>query len=155
MEARLPYNDVFLPHWKEFANALEQHRYYLKCISDENGILNKYNNHCLKLRLIDMELTEDIIDLLSKGLESTFFTSLELINNNSRQKVIDFALNYLKSNRIILELALESTSMGKKDMRRLCEILNDHPSLNKLSLIECKGEDIDGQEMFQMVKTSG
>ena len=31
INAEISYEEEFLPHWKEFANALEQYKYCLKC----------------------------------------------------------------------------------------------------------------------------
>jgi len=140
------YNEELLPHWKEFAAALKQYKYDLKFSPKDNKS---------KLQLNGMELADEVVELLSKALKSTHFHKFELGSNNMGQKGIDFALDYLRGNDKCEQFALDDNVMGKKDIQRLCEILNDHPSLNYLSLIECKGGDIDGHEMLQMIKTSG
>ena len=64
----LPYNEEFLPHWEEFANALEQYQYCLKCLPKDT------DNESM-LRLSDMDLPDTVIELLSKALEPTLLDS--------------------------------------------------------------------------------
>ena len=97
IEAPIIYNEEFLPHWKEFANALAQHQYCLKCLPKDTET---------KLVLCDMDLPDTVLDLLSKAFESTHFTRFALRDNNLGQRGIDFALKYLKSNQIMKRFAL-------------------------------------------------
>ena len=88
IDADLPYNTEFLPHWKEFANALN--RYYLE--RAEGGSQSV-------LLLWHMELPDEVIDLLSKALQSTFFNRIALVGNSFGEKGVNFALNYLENNQ--------------------------------------------------------
>ena len=116
------YNEAFLPHWQEFANALEQHHHSLKCLPEDT---------ITKLRLCDMELPDAVLDLLSKPLESTQFTQFLLRDNNFGQDGINFALKYLKSNCIMKEFGLCSNPIDNlEQIKQLCKIVKDHhPSL--------------------------
>ena len=145
----LPYNEAFLPHWKEFANALEQYQRCLKCQSEDDTDT--------KFCLMGVELPNRVLELLSKALKSTRFNRFVLGNNSIGQAGIDFALKYLKSNRIMKQFALvDNTIDNMKDVKQLCQIVKDHPSLERLTLNRCRGgEGIDGYEMLQMIMDAG
>ena len=141
------YNEEFLPHWKEFANALAQHQYCLKCLPKDTET---------KLVLCDMDLPDTVLDLLSKAFESTHFTRFALRDNNIGQSGIDFALKYLKSNQIMEQFALvENPINNMEQIRQLCQIVKEHPSIEVLSLDSCRGEEIDGHEMLQLIMSAG
>ena len=86
----LSYHHDLLPHWVEFANALIQYRYYLE--RAEGGSQSV-------LLLWHMELPDEVIDLLSKALQSTFFNRIALVGNSFGEKGVNFALNYLENNQ--------------------------------------------------------
>jgi len=143
----LPYNEAFLPHWQEFANALEQHHHSLKCLPKDTET---------KLSLCDMELPDTVLDLLSKALESTQFTKFGLQNNSFGQKGIEFVLNYLKTNQIMKEFGLfVNTIDNMEQIKQLCEIVEEHPNIEDVSLDECRGEGLNGYEMLQMIMNAG
>ena len=148
IDANLPYNEVFLPHWKEFANALEQYSFYL------SHSVNKMDDS--KLRLDDVDLPEDVINLLSQALKSTHFHRFVFTRNNLGQKGWDFALNYLKSNTILREFHLgENPISSIADIKRLCKIIEAYPSIEILTLSNCVGVDVNGHEMLQMIVNAG
>ena len=45
--------------------------------------------------------------------------------------------------------------MGRDDIQRLCHIVERHPSIEVLTLDECKGDDISGYEMLRMIMNAG
>jgi len=146
--ADLPYNEAFLPHWQEFANALEQYHYHLKYSSKQREES--------KLYLYGMNLPDEVIDLLSNALKSTHFQELILRGNHLSQCGIDFALNYLKSNPILNAFSLVDNSINSdNDLNKLCEIVKEHPSIESLVLARCKGEDINGYEMLKTIMDAG
>jgi len=143
----LPYNEVFLPHWKEFANALEQYQHYLRCLPEGTNT---------KLRLCDLDLPDTVLDLLSKALESTYFPTFHLWRNGFGQHGIDFALKHLQSNRILKEFSLYNNTIDNmKDIKQLCLIVDEHPSIEDLDLESCCGRGIDGHEMLQLIMNAG
>jgi len=148
LDAQVLYHEELLPHWKEFANALEQYSFYL------NHSVNKRDDS--KLRLGDVDLPEDVINLLSQALKSTHFHRIVLTNNNLGQRGWDFALNSLENNTIMKELCLEDNPINSmKDIERLCQIVRRHPSLRILTLCNCKGVDINGYEMLKIIMNAG
>jgi len=59
IDSSLPYDEELLPHWKEFASALEQYQCHLES-SDYDGES--------KLTFFDIVLSAEVINLLSKAL---------------------------------------------------------------------------------------
>lgn len=151
INSSLSYNDVFLPHWEELATALEKHQYYLRCLSplEEENLVKP----CLSL--VNMELSDTVIDLLSEALKSTHFHTVILDNNNLTDHGIDFALEYAQNNPILEQIVLSSITMSKHNIEQLCQIIKTHPAMNLLVLRRCVGEDITAYEMLQMVMTAG
>ena len=56
IDSSLPYDEELLPHWKEFASALEQYQ----CHLDDGES---------KLTFFDIVLSAEVINLLSKALK--------------------------------------------------------------------------------------
>ena len=122
--APIPYSEEFLPHWEEFAHALEQYQYCLKCLPEDT---------ITKFRLSGVELSDTVIDLLSKALESTHFNRIGLGGNNFGRKGINLALKHLKSNQIMNEFVLYNNQIDHMEqIKQLCKIVKDH-----LSLLKC------------------
>jgi len=148
LNAHLPYNRVFLPHWKEFANALKQYHYHLKHSTElrDNS----------KLYLWNMELPDEVVDLLSNALQSTHFKTIALIDNNFGQKGIDFVLDYLKINHTLKTFSLANNSINNMDdINKLSKIMKQHPSIENLALGNCNRTDVNGYEMLKMVMNAG
>ena len=142
----VPYNQEFLPHWEEFADALEQHEYCLKCLPDD-GIESV-------LRICNVELPDNVLRSLSNALKSTHFRQFALQNNNFGQGGIDFALKYLQNNRILEEFCFNDNPIeNMKDIKQLCRIIKEHPSIKYLTVRGCEG--IDGYEMLQRIMAAG
>ena len=149
LTANLPYDGVFLPHWEEFSNALEQYHYHLKHSIEQRVDVSK-------LRLLGIGLPDKVIDLLSKALKSTHFQYFTLRDNNFGQKGIDFVLDYLESNTVMKWITLVNNPINNMDdINKLCKIIKDHPSIENLALDNCKGGDINGYEMLTKIMNAG
>jgi len=105
--------------------------------------------------LYDVVLSTEVINLLSKALESTYFHEFILQNNELDKNGIKFALGYLESNQICKQFALHENLMSMDNINQLCEIVKKHPSIEILGLCKCKGEDANGYEMTKQVITAG
>ena len=148
IDASILYHWELLPHWKEFAKALEQYSFFL------SQSVDKRDN--LELHLDGMDLPGEVVDLLSNALKSTHFKSIDLRDNNFGQYGINFVLDYLESNRILKELTIVSNPINSmEDMNKLCKIVKRHPSIDSLALDNCKGDGIDGYEMLKMIMNAG
>lgn len=151
----LPYNNELLPHWREFATALEQYQYHLEQ-KDPKLFSIKQNGYTSRLCLGEMELPEEVLNLLSKALKSTHFPHVVFSNNKFSQKGIDFALDYLESNHKCKHFELhDDPCCSMKVIERLSEIVKDHPSIERLTLYECKDDDVQGYDMLQLIMTAG
>jgi len=126
----LLYNEELFPHWKEFANALRQYQYHQKC---------SHTGRITLLSLWGMELSDEVVDLLSRALESTYFEQFGLGGNrNFGEKVIKFALDYFENNDSCKRFTLHENPMNNmEDIKRLCKIVKEHPTITELSLCEC------------------
>ena len=148
INADISYNEAFLPHWEEFSSALEQYHYHLKHSTEQKDNA--------KLHLYNIKIPENVINLLSKALKSTYFQNVLLSNNNFGQKGIDFVLDYLKSNVECKDLVLNHNPFnGMKDIERLCDVIEAHPSIENLALGNCIRDDIDGYEMLKIIMNAG
>ena len=148
IDAPIPYSEEFLPHWKEFADALGQYQYYLKCQPEDDSDT--------KIQLSGVELSDTVMDLLSEALESTHFNRFVLEGNHFGRKGIEFALKHLKSNQIMNEFGLYNNQIDNMEqVKKLCKIVKDHLSLKVLALQDCRGEGIDGHEMLQFIINAG
>jgi len=147
LDASIQYYEELLPHWEEFANALEQYQYYLHYLPEEAET---------SLQLSGMELCHEVVDLLSAALESTHFQNITFKNNNFGQYGIGFVLDYVERNKKCKELCLEGNTIDNMDdINKLCKIVEEHPSIENLTLDNCRGDDIDGSEMLQMIVNAG
>ena len=140
------YHRKILPHWEEFANALEQYQYHLQSLD--------YDRES-SLKFFDIVISSEVINLLSKSLKSTYFHEFICQNNELDQNGIKFALYYLESNRICKLFSLHRNSMNINHITILCQIVKDHPSINALGLSGCKGADANGYEMMKQIMTAG
>ena len=147
LDASVQYYEELLPHWEEFANALEQYQYYLHYLPEETET---------SLQLSGMELCHEVVDLLSAALESSYFLNITFKNNNFGQYGIDFVLDYVERNKKCKEFCLEGNTIDNMDdINKLCKIVEEHPSIENLTLDNCRGDDIDGSEMLQMIVNAG
>ena len=124
----LTYETKFFPHWKEFANSLEEYQYALRCAPKDmySTFLQLYNIH----------LPEEVLGLLSNALESTHFKKFRLGRNNFfGRSGIQFVLNYMQHNPVLEVLGLygnHNLCFGSNDdIHRLCETIREHPTIMK------------------------
>ena len=144
LDARLSYNEEFLPHWREFAAALKQYQYSLMFLPKDIDTT---------LQLKGVELSDEVLDLLAKALESTHFHRFLLQRNDFGQKGIDFALDYLENNKKLMEFRLENNHFNNiNSIKRLCEAVKIHPSIRVLALNRCI-RSVNGYEGLKLIMT--
>ena len=144
ISAELPYNKVFLPHWKEFAKALEQYQHCQAFKEEETA-----------LQLCNMELPDAVIDILSNALKSTRLQKLVLQGNNLDRHGVEFVLNYLKHDRILKELLLYENPIfnSVKDIKRFCQIIRKHPSIKTFGITGYTDRHTLDTSKYQMLKS--
>jgi len=142
------HHEEFLPHWKELTDALYRYQYYLQCSVE-------YEKHSL-FELSGVQLSDEVIDLLSSALEVSHFNEFTLKSNRFGQKGITFSLNYLENNESLSHFYLEDNPiMCIENVRRLCQIIKLHPSIECLELPNIVNEEVNGYEMLQLIMTAG
>ena len=142
------HHEELLPHWIEFTDALCRYHFYLQCSVDYDKPSS--------FELSYMDLSDEVIDLLSSSLEKSQFNEFALINNRFGQKGIDFALKYIESNEKLVHFCLdENPIMCMENVRRLCGIIKFHPSIESIELPMCVNEEINGYEMLQLIMAAG
>ena len=120
VDAELPYHKSLLPHWKEFASAIEQHQHAIKCLP---------KGEKSRISLVRMDLPDVVTDSLSKALHSTHFHQFFFLRNNLGSSGINFALKYAESNPILEQFFLDFNRIdSKNDFDRLCKIIECHPA---------------------------
>ena len=143
-----PHHEEFLPHWKEFTDALYRYHYYLQCSVEYEKPSS--------FELSYMDLSDEVIDLLSNALEISHFNEFTLRHNRFGQKGIDFVLKYIENNESLTHLTLDKNPiMCMENVRRICRIIKFHPSIESLGLPNCANEEINGYEMLQLIMTAG
>ena len=143
----LDYDVAFLPHWKEFAGALEEYQYALKC-------LPKGKDTAFQLNAV--QLPKTVLDLLSDALKSTHFKSIYLCDNRFGRDGIKFALNYFQNNHKLEEFRLRHNPIDHEDdIDQLIDIIKVHPSINTLELDHCFDDEIDGHKILCSIMTAG
>ena len=143
-ERFLLYYDVLLPHWKEFANALQL---YQNC----GGLLS--------FSICNVQLTPSVMDLLATALKGkTIFKKVELERNDfvNTREGIDFAVKLVKDNPKLEHFDWANNPIERmEDARYLVEAIISHPGIVGIRIENCLGEDINGYEILRSLFTSG
>jgi len=131
--ALLQHDDILLPHWEEFANALQ---------------LYQFTDSIPELSIANVQLSSSVIDLLAPALKGKPFTELLLVNNDLQDKGIEFVAGYMQSNLQMKALYLWNNQLGNmKHATTMLEAVIDHPSITKVHLENCLGgENINSYE---------
>lgn len=132
----LRHDNILLPHWQEFANALRQYTH-------EPGYHDVF-------RLSDVELHSSVVDMLTLALKQKN-KPLEVHNCPSSTNGIDFAVKYAQSNPGLKRLHWGGTRVDTTEiLRRLFDIVDSHPSLNSFSLDSICGERMNGHDLLPL-----
>ena len=143
----LNYNEAFLRHWYEFADALADHQHTLRCLP--KGTVSS-------LTIGDIELPPSLLVMLFNALRSTHFKKIRLRNNDFGRDGIKFALEYMQNNPVLEEFRLQENPIDHEDdINQLCEIIKHHPAINDINITNCHGEGIDGYNMICSIMTAG
>lgn len=141
----------YMPHWQEFAHALEEYKYYLQFSSLPRVTKSTFE-------ISSVHLPHDVIGLLSKALRDTYFDSFILEYNSMMGSVgFDFAIRYVHSNTILKDFTFnENPINSREDLSQLCDVIKMHPTLESISMIAgSSGDDITGNEMLCCIIDAG
>jgi len=140
LEDDILHDDILLPHWREFSNALKQ---YQKFNHREN-----YGIECF--RIDDVQLQQEVLDMISPALQTLHMKNLRLSGNTGRG-VVSFAADIIQHNSYIHGMSWSNQIESVDDMQRLCNSICDSAgsSFSILGFHNCF--DGNSREMMQKV----
>ena len=131
----LLHDDALLPHWQDFANALQ--------------LYNPEASHLLGI--FNMQLTSSVMDLLTPALKDKLMKSFALVNNefaNAREG-IKFAIEIIQCNPRLKQFGWANNSIeNMADANRLVGAVIGHPTIDVVSLYNCFAEDVDAYSIL-------
>mmetsp|Transcript_17562 Transcript_17562/g.34848 ORF Transcript_17562/g.34848 Transcript_17562/m.34848 type:complete len:547 (-) Transcript_17562:92-1732(-) len=137
-----PHDDTLIPHWEEFADALEKYKVPPRWFEDGYS----------SLKIINVEMPEEVINLLdaATGWRNLGFETLHFGNNNFGRRGLEWALKLLQGNNSALdEFILSRNSITDEDMdfvEQLCDAVKNHGSLTLLAIGECMTPESSNEE---------
>ena len=135
------HDDMLLPHWREFANAVQL-----------------YNHPIEMVRMESVQLTLSVMNLLVPALKQKQFDYFYLGNNEfvNVREGIDFAVEIIKGNRQLKTFGWVVDRVNSMDdAQHLVGALIRHPSIDWISLKNCFGEDVNGFDILCSLLASG
>ena len=132
----LLHDDALLPHWQEFANALQLYQNHEA--SHNFGICN-------------LQLPSSVMDLLTPALRDKPMIAFELDKNDfaNAREGIAFAVEIMESNQKLTQFGwTHSPIESMDDATRLVEVVIGHPTIEKITLENCFGENRNGYDML-------
>lgn len=112
----LLHDDILLPHWQEFADALVQ---YQKFAYRENHGIER-------LFMWNVELDREVLDMLAPILNTTIVKKLSFGGYDFGSEMVSFVADILKVNPCIEGVGLFNNRIDSvDDMRRFCESITD------------------------------
>ena len=141
-------NNELLPHWKEFALALDQFAPAINILPD----------NCVSCFILDcVQLNHDALHRIKNALIGKPFKKLAFTNNNNGGGArggmsVGAILEIVKSNEHLRKLRIDKNLIGREHIERLCSAVHNHPSLVQLDL--CNSFELGiGDEMLASLLT--
>ena len=133
----LRHNDALLPHWKEFATALQLYQ----------------NPEEISLSFSNMQLLPAVMNLLTPALKQKLHL-FKLCNNEfaNTSEGIEFAIKVIHSNQKMETLRWVNNpieNMGGAN--RLIEAITSHPVIDHIRLENCFGENANAYELLRVL----
>ena len=139
----LLHDDALLPHWKEFATALE--------------LLYRFPEASHSLYLNNIQLASSVIDLLKPVLKNSPTTALDLDNNEfvSAQEGIEFAIEIIRSNQKLKKFNwVNNPITSMDDANDLVEAIIPHPQIDCIRLENCFGVNMNAYSILLSILAS-
>ena len=137
------HDDVLLPHWKEFADALQ--------------LLQLSKDLDYSLVISDVQLTSPVINILTPALVGKSIKTILLENNRfmNIREGIDFAIKCMKSNRTLKKFGWANTQIDNiDDVNHMVGAITSHPSIEEVRLEDCFGENINSYVVLRTLLDS-
>ena len=139
-------NKELLPHWKEFAAALEQFTPAINLLPDDSE--SSFTFYCVQLNY-------DVMLMIKNALVGKPFQNLHFANNGNdgddRGMSVAIILDVVESNKHLRKLEIFGHEIGNQHIERICSAVRNY-RLVELDL--CRGFDSgDGDEMLASLLT--
>ena len=137
------HDDILLPHWKEFADALMQYQKF-----------NHREDYGIEVFQIEhVQLQQEVIDMLAPALETSQINTIRL-GRNIGSDILLFTEEIIQNNPHLKQVGWRDQIQSVDDMRRLCNSIEDsvalaNSSLNAIGLYNTY--DGDNSEMMRIV----
>ena len=111
------HDDILLPHWKEFADALEQYQKF-----------NHREDYGIKrFRIDDVQLQQEVLNMISPALQTLQIKKIAF-GGNIGSDVIPFISNIIQHNPYIENVGWRNQIESVDDMRHLCNSIKNRDS---------------------------
>ena len=134
----LLHDDLLLPHWKEFAIALQLYH-------NSSRLLNFY--------LRNVELTSSVMDLLASALKRKAIFKYVVLDGNdfvNTHDGIEFAVKLIGYNPKLEQFEWVNNQIeSMEDARYLVDAIISHPGIVDIRIEHCFGGDINGYEILR------
>ena len=112
----LLHDNILLPHWKEFADALVQYQKFA----------HRENHGIERLYIWNVELDREVLDMLTPILSTTIVKKISFGGYDFGSEIVSFVANILKVNPCIQGFGLFNNQIDSvDDMRRFCKSFTD------------------------------
>ena len=142
-------NDEILPHWEEFIAALKQFNPAVvsNSLSEEHTTYFAFGN---------FRLSQDIMALIKEALSGKSYSLLHFEHNEEVEYEygglnVDAILDLAESNVHLQELEIHCNRMQFSNMRRINNVVRNHPSLLGLDLWRCFRRPGMGNRMLEIL----
>jgi len=142
-EDLLQHDDILLPHWKELTNALQIHQY-------ADGIP--------ELSITNVQLTSQVLDLLTPALKGKHLMELILDNNDFEvDKGTKFTTECIKHNNELQHFDwINNQIVDTKEASDLVKAIINHPSITQVRLENClRNGDMNSYEVLRPIFAGG
>ena len=143
-------NNALLPHWKEFAAALEQFTPAINLLPDnfESGFLFYF----VQLNLDAMMLIKEA--LIGKPFQNMSFTNNDSGNNVPAGMSVEAILDIVESNKHLRKLEIDRNRIGRDHIEKLCSAVHTHTIL-ELSLFNSFEPGIGDEMLTSLLSIDG
>ncbi|KAL7527690.1 hypothetical protein ACHAXR_004966 [Thalassiosira sp. AJA248-18] len=129
------HDDILLPHWREYADALQLYS----------------QNEPYGFALSSIQLPSAVLNMLSPAFQGERFNGLGLCNNDFPNIMdgIDFAIKFIQQNPNLINFFwMKNPINSTENVHRLVEAVNSLPSLENISLEGCCGDPVNGYSIL-------
>ena len=138
----LLHDDALLPHWQEFANAVQLY---------QNPEASR------RFAIVNVQLSSAVMKMLTPALrDKPWFEGFGLNNIRNSGEGIAFAIDIIQSNQKLEQFFWGNNPIeSMNDVNHLVEVVISHPRIYCINLNNCFGENVDVYSMLCSLLASG